>query len=101
MKSVLSWVLTAALLTTIGAVSQVAADEAKVGPATVDVRILAINDFHGNLEPPPGGIRIADATAFALCMENKLPLIVFGVDHEGTILRVVQGEKIGTLVTAE
>ena len=29
-------------------------------PAPVELRILAINDFHGNLRPPPGGIRIAD-----------------------------------------
>jgi uridylate kinase len=48
-----------------------------------------------------GGIRIADATAFALCMENKLPLIVFGMEEQGNILRIVQGEKIGTLVTAD
>ncbi|HEX4687950.1 MAG TPA: UMP kinase, partial [Nocardioides sp.] len=46
-------------------------------------------------------IRIADATAFALCMENKLPLIVFGMEEQGNILRIVQGEKIGTLVTAD
>jgi uridylate kinase len=48
-----------------------------------------------------GGLRIADATAFALCMENKLPLIVFGMEEQGNILRIVQGEKIGTLVTAD
>ena len=48
-----------------------------------------------------GGIRIADATAFALCMENKLPLIVFGMEVPGNILRIVQGETIGTLVTAD
>jgi uridylate kinase len=47
------------------------------------------------------GIRIADATAFALCMENDLPLVVFGADDEGAILRIVQGEKIGTLVSSE
>ena len=47
------------------------------------------------------GLRIADATAFALCMENKLPLIVFGMEERGNILRIVQGEKIGTLVTAD
>src|SRR3954449_3672556 len=47
------------------------------------------------------GLRIADATAFALCMENKLPLIVFGMEEPGNILRIVQGEKIGTLVTAD
>jgi uridylate kinase len=46
-------------------------------------------------------LRIADATAFALCMENKLPLIVFGMEEQGNILRIVQGEKIGTLVTAD
>jgi uridylate kinase len=46
-------------------------------------------------------LRIADATAFALCMENRLPLIVFGLGERGNILRVVQGEKIGTFVTAD
>jgi len=44
------------------------------------------------------GLKVADATAFALCMENDLPMIVFGMEPEGNILRVVQGEKIGTLV---
>ena len=48
-----------------------------------------------------GNLRIADATAFALCMENALPLIVFGMEERGNILRIVQGEKIGTLVTAD
>ena len=46
------------------------------------------------------GLKVADATAFALCMENKMPMIVFGMQPEGNILRVVQGEKIGTLVSA-
>ena len=46
------------------------------------------------------GLKVADATAFALCMENHLPMIVFGMQPEGNILRVVQGEKIGTLVSA-
>jgi uridylate kinase len=44
------------------------------------------------------GLKVADATAFALCMENNLPMIVFGMEPEGNILKVVQGEKIGTLV---
>jgi uridylate kinase len=48
-----------------------------------------------------GGIRIIDATAFALCMENNMPVIVFGAEEQGAILRIVQGEKIGTLVTAD
>ena len=46
------------------------------------------------------GLRIADATAFALCMENKMPMIVFGAEQEGAIARIVAGEKIGTLVSA-
>jgi uridylate kinase len=44
------------------------------------------------------GLRVADATAFALCMENKMPMIVFGMEDEGAISRIVRGEKIGTYV---
>jgi uridylate kinase len=47
------------------------------------------------------GLRIMDQTAFALCGENKLPMVVFGMEPPGNILRVVQGEKIGTLVSAD
>ncbi len=46
------------------------------------------------------GLRVADATAFALCMENKMPMIVFGMQDEGAISRIVRGEKIGTYVGA-
>lgn len=46
-------------------------------------------------------LKVADATAFALCMENDLPLVVFGAEDEGAILRIVRGEKIGTLVSAQ
>ncbi|MDN5746208.1 MAG: UMP kinase [Nocardioidaceae bacterium] len=46
------------------------------------------------------GLRIMDQTAFALCGENKMPMIVFGMEPEGNILRVVKGEKIGTRVSA-
>ncbi len=44
------------------------------------------------------GLRVADATAFALCMENSLPMIVFGMQDEGAIVGLVRGEKIGTYV---
>lgn len=46
------------------------------------------------------GLKVVDAAAFALCMENKLPMIVFGMQGEGNISRVLRGEKIGTLVHA-
>ena len=44
------------------------------------------------------GLKVVDAAAFALCMENKLPMIVFGMEGDGNIARVLRGEKIGTLV---
>nr|WP_228552099.1 UMP kinase [Mumia zhuanghuii] len=47
------------------------------------------------------GLRVADATAFALLMENKLPMRVFGIEGEGNISAVLRGEKIGTLVYAD
>ncbi|MBS44893.1 MAG: UMP kinase [Nocardioides sp.] len=43
-------------------------------------------------------LRIMDQTAFTLCAENKLPMVVFGMEPEGTMLQVVQGERIGTRV---
>ena len=46
------------------------------------------------------GLRVADAAAFALCSENKLPMVVFGMEGDGNIARAIRGEKIGTLVTA-
>jgi uridylate kinase len=45
-------------------------------------------------------LRVVDQTAFTLAQENKLRLVVFGLRPEGNILRVVQGERIGTLVSA-
>jgi uridylate kinase len=45
-----------------------------------------------------GGYRVMDATAVSLCMENKLPIIVFDLRDEGNIRRVVTGDPIGTLV---
>jgi uridylate kinase len=47
------------------------------------------------------GLRVVDAAAFSLCMENKLPMVVFGMEGEGNVTRALRGEKIGTLVTAD
>ena len=44
------------------------------------------------------GYQVMDATAISLCMENKLPIIVFDFRREGNIRRAVSGEPIGTLV---
>lgn len=44
------------------------------------------------------GLEVMDKTAFTLCQENALPIIVFDMNVEGNLLKVVKGEKIGTLV---
>jgi uridylate kinase len=43
-------------------------------------------------------LKVMDMTAFTLCMENKLPIIVFDMNQPGNLLRVVQGAEVGTLV---
>jgi uridylate kinase len=43
-------------------------------------------------------LKIMDMTAFTLCMENKLPIIVFDMNEDGNLKRLVCGEKVGTLV---
>ena len=46
-------------------------------------------------------LKVMDSTAISLCMDNRLPLIVFNLKEKGNFKRVVQGEPIGTLVTVE
>lgn len=45
-------------------------------------------------------LKVMDSTAITLCMDNNLPLIVFNLKERGNLTKVVQGEKIGTLVTS-
>jgi uridylate kinase len=47
------------------------------------------------------GLKVADATAFSLCMDNGMPILVFNLLIDGNIARAVAGEKIGTLVTTK
>jgi uridylate kinase len=44
------------------------------------------------------GLKVMDATAISLCMDNKLPIVVFNLNRLGNIKRVVLGENIGTVV---
>ena len=46
------------------------------------------------------GLKVDDATAFSLCMDNDMPILVFNLLTEGNIARAVAGERIGTLVTS-
>ena len=45
------------------------------------------------------GLRVMDATAIALCRENKLPIVIFNLNERGNIRRVAMGERVGSLVT--
>ena len=44
------------------------------------------------------GLKVMDATAITICMENNLPIIVFNIKGEGNMKKVVLGEQVGTLV---
>src|ERR1700743_3496571 len=45
-------------------------------------------------------LKVMDSTAFSLCMDNKMPIVVFDFFHPHNMRRIVMGEKIGTLVTS-
>ena len=46
------------------------------------------------------GLKVMDATAISLCMDNKLPIVVFNLRTPGNLRRVIAGEPVGTTVTA-
>ncbi len=52
------------------------------------------------LEALNNGLKILDATAFSLCMDNNLPIIVFRLEDEGSLARILAGDQVGTLVAA-
>jgi uridylate kinase len=53
------------------------------------------------LEVLKRGLKVIDAAAISLCMDNEIPVIVFNLNQPGNIEKVVRGEKVGTLVTAD
>ena len=46
------------------------------------------------------GLKVVDATAFSLCMDNAMPMRVFGMQPEGNVTDAIKGKKIGTFVSA-
>ena len=46
------------------------------------------------------GLKVVDSTAFSLCMDNKMPMVVFGMEPAGNVAKAIRGERIGTLVRA-
>ena len=45
------------------------------------------------------GLRVMDATAVSLCMENSLPIVVFNLNGDQNLQRIIKGEKVGTVVS--
>jgi uridylate kinase len=46
------------------------------------------------------GLKVVDSTSFSLCMDNKMPMVVFGMHPEGNLAAAIRGDRIGTLVRA-
>jgi uridylate kinase len=44
------------------------------------------------------GLKVMDSTALSLCMDNHMPIVVFNMNTEGNIDRIISGERVGTLV---
>jgi uridylate kinase len=62
-----------------------------------DARLLETVTFADALRR---SLRVVDAAAFSLCMENHLPMVVFGMEGDGNVTRAIRGERIGTRVVA-
>ena len=47
------------------------------------------------------GLAVMDSTAISLCMDNRMPILIFNMNTPGNIRRAVMGEKVGSTVTAD
>jgi 5'-nucleotidase len=83
-----------AALTLVIALDPAARDGAQA--ATVDLRILAINDFHGYLQPPPGGIGIADPAD----KTKKITVAAGGAEHMATLVKQLRNEARNNIFVA-
>lgn len=61
-------------------------------PDATKYDMISFDDVYGK------GLKIMDMTAFTLCKENNLPIIVFDMDTPGNLKQVVEGEQVGTVV---
>jgi len=55
----------------------------------------------GYIEVLNRGLQVMDTTAISLCMDNKLPIVVFDLTRKGNIRRIVTGEPVGSVVSAD
>lgn len=78
-----------------GKVDAVYDDDPLTNPAATMFSVLNYIDLISK------GLGVMDSTAASLCMDNRIPLIVFGLNKAGNIKRAILGEKIGTFVKGE
>ncbi len=64
-------------------------------PAAVKYDSLTFDEAYSK------NLKVMDMTAFTLCRENNMPILVFDMNTEGNLLKVVKGEKVGTIVSNE
>ena len=81
------------LLMAKNAVDGVYSDDPRTNPGATRFERL------GYIDAINMGLRVMDGTALTLCMEHKLPIIVFDIDEPGAFDRVVRGERIGTVIS--
>ena len=91
MKAIFHPIAVFALFAAVGAASP-----AHAQTAPVDLRILAINDFHGNLRPPPAGIRIADPED----KTKKTFVAAGGAEHMATLVKELRDGRKNTIFVA-
>jgi uridylate kinase len=61
-------------------------------PEATKYDTISFDDAYGK------GLKVMDMTAFTLCKENNLPIIVFDMDTPGNLQKVLDGEQVGTIV---
>jgi uridylate kinase len=67
-------------------------DDPKTNPDAVMFNTLKYIDVLNK------GLKVMDSTATSLCMDNKIPIIVFGIEHPENIIKIIKGENIGTII---
>lgn len=69
-------------------------DDPKTNPDAIRIDQISYRDALRQ------GLKVVDSTAFSLCMDNKMPMQVFGMEPAGNIARAIRGEALGTMVSA-
>lgn len=62
-------------------------------PSAVKYSVLSFDEAYEK------GLKIMDLTAFTLCRENRMPIVVFNMNRQGNLLKLIHGEDIGTVVS--